>query len=394
MRLSLVIVSSLAAAIAVVGCDISPEEAREKLATLQIPYTEASFVERAMEDDSLAIPLFLKAGMHADARDEGGLTPLMIMAARGHAGLARMLLDAGADPNSVTSDGLAPLLLAAGNGHTKVVIDLLDYGAELEQVDAEGRTPLHMAVAFDDMSLTKVLLEAGADVSKVDSEGRPPVWNAVRRKQLDQVDLMLHYGANLAVQTKDGQSILSLIDIERELEFARELLDRGADPNLGGSSSGNWPTILLYYIDSAEVNALRLLIEYGADVNRRAEIYGEEMTPLLYATLRADAENRTEVMDLLVRSGADVSYADGNGESPLLHAIVMTDTEAVRLLLDNGANTEQEFCGRPRFREGKVRGFSWSPGRSRCDERFPLADLVKGIDNPEIKNLFNAARSR
>ena len=45
------------------GCGTSPEEARQKLADLNVEYTEESFAEHAGRGDMQAVDLFLKAGM-------------------------------------------------------------------------------------------------------------------------------------------------------------------------------------------------------------------------------------------------------------------------------------------------------------------------------------------
>ena len=48
------------------GCGTSPEEARQKLADLNVEYTEESFAKHAGRGDMEAVDLFLKAGMDPD----------------------------------------------------------------------------------------------------------------------------------------------------------------------------------------------------------------------------------------------------------------------------------------------------------------------------------------
>ena len=63
----------------------------------------------------------------------------------GHLGVARILLEAGADVNIEDREDSSPLHLAAAKGHKAVVACLLDFEAEVDKEDCEKETPLHRA---------------------------------------------------------------------------------------------------------------------------------------------------------------------------------------------------------------------------------------------------------
>ena len=66
--------------------------------------------------DSAAVKELLDDGKSPNVRQSDGLTPLMIAASNGDAGIAAMLLAKGADPNLRTQGGRTALSLAKARG--------------------------------------------------------------------------------------------------------------------------------------------------------------------------------------------------------------------------------------------------------------------------------------
>lgn len=79
----------------------------------------------------------LEAGVDPDIADELGDTPLH-HAVRGETGLSQLLLDAGANPNARNAGGIAPLLLAAGSGRSDLIERLRQAGARIDIKDYQG----------------------------------------------------------------------------------------------------------------------------------------------------------------------------------------------------------------------------------------------------------------
>merc|ERR1719163_26392 len=101
------------------------------------------------------------------------LTALHACAYSGHADVARVLLDFGADPNILTEpedseDVLActPLHLAAQCGHAEVVKLFIARGADVNMTAiglTGGLTPLYYAAAENRLEVVRLLLHANAD---------------------------------------------------------------------------------------------------------------------------------------------------------------------------------------------------------------------------------------
>ena len=80
-----------------------------------------------------------------EARDIYGCTPLMRASLRGHAGIVKPLLAAGADVNAASNFGTMALIIACLNGHLEAARALVASGANVNAVNQDGLTPLNCA---------------------------------------------------------------------------------------------------------------------------------------------------------------------------------------------------------------------------------------------------------
>ena len=94
------------------------------------------------------------------------------------------------------------------------------------------------------------------------------------------------------------------------------------------------------------------LIKKGANLN---EIFNNEYTPLRYAII---SEN-VDLIKLLIKSGADVNYKSGTGGSALQDACRKKNVKLIKLLLENGADDSGVFNFAGAFSENyfQVRNF-------------------------------------
>lgn len=138
----------------------------------------------------------------ADARDEEGLSPVLLAVYHGRSEVARLLAGDGnaldlheaaalgvsprvrgllvEDPASVKSysaDGWTALHLAAFSGHADAVSILLDAGADTEARahNRQDNTPLHAATAGLKNAVVIRLVARGADVNARNGQGQTPL---------------------------------------------------------------------------------------------------------------------------------------------------------------------------------------------------------------------------
>ncbi|XP_044450644.1 protein TANC2 isoform X2 [Triticum aestivum] len=97
-----------------------------------------------------------------NAVDKGGRTPLFFAISCKGVGIAKYLLDHGANPNKSCHDGLSPLHEATASGHDGILKILLDHNADRNK-EVNGKTPLIAAVDADSRNCMLLLIRAGAD---------------------------------------------------------------------------------------------------------------------------------------------------------------------------------------------------------------------------------------
>ena len=124
-----------------------------------------------------------------------------------------------------------------------------------------------------------------------------------------------------SVSMRNGPAYADNIEtqvIDNNIDRIKELLEQGIDPD---QDFGNTFTPLMRACRENNGEAARLLIEYGADVNK--EFGGNDdgahkgQTPIFYAIRR---DMSPEIIEILIESGADLTHAADDGTTPLEYA--------------------------------------------------------------------------
>jgi ankyrin repeat protein len=119
-------------------------------------------------------------------------------------------------------------------------------------------------------------------------------------------------------------------------EMARLLIENGADVNRK-DKSGSVPLIKAAY--RGHIETVQLLIGKGADL----EIRGSTGATALISASQND--QNTEIVRFLIEKGADIDAQDDTGETALFKAADFGNRNMVRLLVDKGADPEIETNG-------------------------------------------------
>jgi ankyrin repeat protein len=113
-----------------------------------------------------------------NAKNKKQETALLLAAENGHAKIVNLLLESGADFRARDENGLTALLLAAQafNPQASVVELLLAKGEDANETDSNGNTALMLAARGGAFQIIEPLINGGADVKAKNKEG----WTALR----------------------------------------------------------------------------------------------------------------------------------------------------------------------------------------------------------------------
>lgn len=247
----------------------------------------------------------------------GGMTPLHFAAREGCVDCIEPLLELGAKINATTPKGISPLLMAIINGHYDVAWKLIEAGADVNLTDDTNRSPLYAAVHFNIMP---------------ESNRPSPYVLPNEHTAFDLMQALLERGA------KVNQRLSSMIPY-------RLKLDRGTDSMLVAGT-----TAFLRAAKSADLKAMRLLLEYGADPALSTE---QGINPLMTAanlgTKESDTTGRYKTQDEVIEAikicldkGLDINARDNNGRTAIFGAATFGLTDVVKFLYDHGAELNYE----------------------------------------------------
>jgi uncharacterized protein len=286
-----------------------------------------------------------------NAKDRKGQTALMWAAAEGHADVVSTLLAGKADFKTPSPSGFTPLLFAAREGRLDVVRVLLKAGADVNEAiqskkagprgPSAGTSALHLAVENGHFELAIALVNAGADPNDQRCGYAPlHMISWVRKPNRGDSD--------------DGDPPPIGSGKVTSLEFVKQLVPLGADVNLaqkqGAAGRGILgrvgATPLIAAASTSDVALVRTLLDLGADPKL---MNADGTTPLLAATgigLGAPEEaagsepEALEVVEILLKLGADVNAVDKSGENAMHGAAYRNHPKVVEFLADKGAKID------------------------------------------------------
>lgn len=118
------------------------------------------------------IPALVRAGADVEAQDDRGYTPLVLATYNGRKPAAALLLSLGASADGpADARGNSALMGVAFKGHAAIARLLLDHGADPDRRNGAGQTALMMAALFGQQEIIDLLLAAGADPAMCDAAG-------------------------------------------------------------------------------------------------------------------------------------------------------------------------------------------------------------------------------
>ncbi|KAJ3542835.1 hypothetical protein NM208_g3888 [Fusarium decemcellulare] len=282
------------------------------------------------------------------AVDNDGATPLRVASIGGHAEVVKVLLEHGAQAtvSIVDNFGWPPLCGAATDGYTEVAKLLLDYGAQATTSVAhnDGLTPLYAASCNGHVETVKLLLDHGAQavISMTDRYGRTPLYAASSNGHAEMVQILLDHGAQASLQIVDeeGWTPLFAASCNGHAQVVQILLEHGAESTIAtAAQDGSTPLLAAAMREGDHDDIVGLLLDHGAQTTLQvADEYG--WTPLYAASRKGNLHVAKRILGHAAETVHSLLVATTNfGSTPLLSASEDGRAEMVKLLLDYGAET-------------------------------------------------------
>ena len=322
-------------------------------------------------DAEKAVELVLNDGLDINTPALCNRTPLLWASLSSSGEFIETLIDLGANVNAQrTYDKLTPLILSADWNNFMAVYLLLDHGADANIAAADTYTPLHWAVMKGSQNLVKLFLEKNALVNTQNANGNSPLHTAVSKGFFKITKLLIQKGSNVNLQNKEGRTPLFLGVKNKQEQLIKLLIENKADVTIGykenssdriylvrGKDKGRaaWHYVLakkhLLGLLLKRTNGGRLDVADFGDVLRsgwgkdppegtgnkilkECDFKFKEIPGVTVLHIASKENNEPEIIDLLVKSGANVNAQDAEGFTPLHMAAIHGNLKIVKKLVD------------------------------------------------------------
>ncbi len=247
-------------------------------------------------------------------KDQNGMTLLHMACRGGHLDFAKNLIKRGAEINLPDHDGLAAIHYAVMGGNSKLVEQLLQLGSDPNKLTKKMDTPLHFAARYSGLEEIKFLVEHGASIKAIN-------WKLLenlkdqRRRQDDiynnpEEERIAALKSALGLKTPDALGV----DEEEDEEEDRFPVKKEEPPAI---------------VDLDHIPYDLLPHDAGDAAN------DEGLTALHYSVAKGD----TEAVKYLVEHGADIKAQDMVLSRSTIHfAAENGSLECIKFLSEKGAD--------------------------------------------------------
>ena len=238
-----------------------------------------------------------------------------------------------------------PLFEAVQKNNAAMVRMLLAAGADANAFRGYGTVLSHALIHKASPQIVQMLLDAGAEVNPCGLYGMRATYYAVNNPAV--LKLLLDAGASPSEPCRsNGVTPLMQAVSQLNIESVKLLLKYGADLHARDANGGT----VLFYIPWTTGRALQMaqcLIEHGADVNARDN---KGRTPLLASpgigrSLVEAPSATSELLDLYLSAGASLLAVDANGCNALEYALSLAyrSPSMEKILTERGLTARPDY---------------------------------------------------
>jgi ankyrin repeat protein len=316
------------------GCDVNARSP-EGTTPLMLAAGEIRACPRALE----MVKLLLKSGADFDAVDEGGrgvvwwATDWWNFKCHGEESVLAEILEEMRDmpPNSVNFD----LMTTAFWGTPTDLAAILSQGADVNARTSRGYTPLMFSSVYNESEAVKFLIESGAEVNAKNEAGETALSLAQDTRDFSVIKTLAEAGARQRFKDQESGAYECFFDAYGDVSAWSSKHGLTIKPELGGTLRSLFELNDPYILARAVKDGLTFETD---PVNFGWSLFLEALERGHLQVIRACAEMGADVN---CRSyGGEHFWTRGPASSPLGIAIKAGHIEAIKILLEAGANTE------------------------------------------------------
>lgn len=263
--------------------------------------------------------------------DLEGETPLTFALRYCNLNTVQQLLET-EDINKCNSALDTPLLAAIRSNRLDAIPLILNKKNDRRLIDEEGRIALRLVFESKDLNLLKLLLTKDNINLPVTDDGYTPLWHAVKINRLEFIEHIIEKGGDVNIRNLSGMTLLMFASsqkhksgvgaINNSCEIIKLLIEHNA-PLQDQDSKGC--TALHYACSGGCFECVNLL--FREDSLNLLTARGQ--TLLITAT----SGNHPEIVDYLVKKGANLDQADLQGYTAFHYACSLGHMEVLKQVL-------------------------------------------------------------
>ncbi|XP_076315881.1 transient receptor potential cation channel subfamily A member 1-like [Tachypleus tridentatus] len=290
------------------------------------------------------VQFILDHGGDINSRDKNGNTALHLAVANNALETLNCLLSYHADSNVLNKDLKGAIHVATENNKIRLLQGMAKYKKNIDGSlkGKFGRTALHVAAASDFADCARLLIrQLGGQITTPCDNGYCPIHDAVKNGSINTIKVLLEEGElmgitqveMLTLRDFEGNTALHTAVNMGNIDTLITCLQRGSPINIQQRDLLT-PVHLACAEGATEVVRLMFTAKPEDKMLVLCTKDAQQMTPLHYAAIF----NHEDLVEYLVKEGADMKAIGKEGRSVLLNAAARGAWKAMTKLLEMGAN--------------------------------------------------------
>jgi ankyrin repeat protein len=285
--------------------------------------------------------LLIERGAKMDITDSSNLVPLHHALCKLKPDIAKLLIDNMDDVN-IRVSGKTSLMLAAVYGNADIMqLMLVHPSVDIFATDQHGQTALHHAAAAGKVVSVKLLIAAMKKLDKSldlntfgSTTGFNPLQMAVAHARYEVIEYLLSENTlGMDVNIRDpnsGNTSLCVSAGTGCLEVVKVLLQY--NPDVEASNNIGWKAVHSAASSSDPVPILNEFIAHNVNINAKST--PDLITPLQIVVVR----RQLEATKVLLDNGADINEENAHHQTALTLALQQQQHDIIALLINRGAD--------------------------------------------------------